>query len=398
LPHISDGRKMKELFGIHPGAEDADIEKRSRVWVRRVFRMRQKKALIFLAILLAVLLPLLLQIVRPFFTPFVLASILAIMLYPVKEWLRARIRRPVLASLLTTLAAVFLLGILIAVVGLSLTRELTTAYNALNQRYLQEGGWPSLAARTTDRVVDAVATRLPIDKDAIRTELFERMKWASAYLLKNAGVAVGGVTDALINSLIMTIFLYFFLRNGRDWIKQLAVLTPLDARTNERLLGTVRDSVTANLSGMLAVIIAQGLLLSLAFWFVGVHSPGLWGMLGGLASIVPIVGAFLIWAPVVIAFALDGAYWQALFLALWGFLVVGTVDNILRPWIVGKRNKLHPVLIALAAIGGVYAFGALGILLGPLIISLVSVLVQEIHPLMPHRDIADGGAGPPSEH
>jgi predicted PurR-regulated permease PerM len=356
--------------------------------------MRQKGALIFLTITLVILLPLLLQIAWPFFTPFVLSFILAVMLYPVKEWLRLRTRRPGLASLLTTFATVFLLGILVAGVGLSLTKELTDAYIALNQRSLQEGGWPALAARTTDRVVDAVATRLPIDKEAIRTELFERMKGASAYLLGNVGVAVGGVTSIIINCLLMTIFLYFFLRHGRDWIIQLAALTPLDSRTNDRLLRTVRDSVLANLSGMLAVVVAQGLLLGLGFWFIGVHSPVLWGMLGGLASIVPVVGAFLVWAPVVIAYVLEGAYWQALFLALWSCLVVGSADNVLRPWIVGKRNKLHPMLIALAAIGGTYAFGALGILLGPLLVSFFAVLMQEILNLIPQHN-ADRAAEPP---
>ena len=353
--------------------------------------MRQKSALIFLAIVLAILLPLLLQIAWVFITPFVLASVLAIMLHPAKEWLRARLHRPGVSAFLITLAAVLLLGVLVAFVGLSLTQELTNAYNTLSQRSLEEGGWPSLAARTTDRVVDAVATRLPIDKEAIRTELLDRMKGASAYLLRNVGVAVGA-DQRVINGLLGTIFLDFPLRYGSDWIARLAAFTPLDSRTNDRLLRTVRDSVRANLSGMLAVIVAQGLLLSLGFWFIGVHSPVLWGMIAGLASIVPVVGAFLIWAPVVIAYVLQGAYWQALFLVLWGALIAGSADNVLRAWIVGKRNELHPMLIALAAIGGTYAFGALGILLGPLLISLAAVLIQEIQPLIPHRKTADGEA------
>jgi|WetSurMetagenome_2_1015567.scaffolds.fasta_scaffold182636_1 predicted PurR-regulated permease PerM len=359
--------------------------------------MKQKSALIFLTIVLAILLPLLLQVAWPFFTPFILASILAIMLHPVKEWLRVRTRRPGMSSFLTTFAAVLLLGVLVAFVGLSLTQELTNVYNGLSRRSPQEGGWPSLAARTTDRVADAVATRLPIDKDAIRTELLDRMKGASAYLLSNVGVAVGGVTNAVVNGLLGTIFLYFLLRYGSDWVARLAALTPLDSRTNDRLLRTVRDSILANLSGMLAVIVAQGLFLSLGFWFIGVRSPALWGMLGGLASIVPVVGAFLIWAPVAIAYVLMGAYGQALFLVLWSSLVVGSVDNFLRPWIVGKRNELHPMLIALAAIGGTYAFGALGILLGPLLVSLVAVLIQEIQPLIPHRKFANGVAEPQSD-
>lgn len=345
--------------------------------------------------MLAILLPFLLLVARPFFVPFVLASILAIMLHPVKEWLCKRTRRPALAAILTTFATVLLLGILLAIVGLSLTGELTDAYNALNQRSLEEGGWPSLAARTTDRVVDALATRLPIDKEAIRTELLDRMKGASAYLLSNVGVAVGGVTNMIITSLLVTIFLYFLLRHGSDWIERLAALTPLDSRTHDRLLRTVRDAVLANLTGMLAVIIAEGLLLSLGFWLVNVRSPVLWGMLGGLASIIPLVGAFIIWAPVAIAKILEGSYWQALFLALWGFLAVGSMDNVLRPWIVGKRNKLHPILIALSAIGGTYAFGALGILVGPLLASLVSVLVQEIQRLIQHQEPEKNPAGEP---
>jgi predicted PurR-regulated permease PerM len=351
--------------------------------------MRQKSALIFLAIALAVILPLLFQVARPFFTPFILASILAIMLHPLKEWLKKRMRRHGLASFLTTLAAVSILGVLVTVVGVGLTGELTDAYNSLNQSSLGEGGWPSLAARATEKVVDTLATRLPIDREAIRKELINRMKSASAYLLRNIGVAVGGVTNVVVTCLLMTIFLYFLLRYGNEWVARLAALTPLDPGTNDRLIRTVRDSVLANLNGMLAVIVAQGLLLSLAFWIIGVRSPVLWGMLGGLASIVPVLGSFLVWAPVAIAYVLEKAYWQSLFLVLWGIFVVGSADNLLRPWIVGKRNKLHPMLIALAAIGGTYAFGALGILLGPLLISLAAALMQEIQLLISKNRIAD---------
>ncbi len=120
-------------------------------------------------------------------------------------------------------------------------------------------------------------------------------------------------------------------------------------------------------------------------------------MIGGLASIVPVFGAFLIWAPVAIAYVLEGAYGQALFLVIWGSLIVGSADNILRPWIVGKRNGIHPMLIALAAIGGDLCIRRPGILLGPLLISFAAALIQEIQPLIPHRKIANGEAEPQSD-
>jgi predicted PurR-regulated permease PerM len=349
--------------------------------------MSKRGSLIFLAVVLASLLPSLLQIAWPFLTSFILASILAIVINPANKWLSRRVHRLGLATFLTTFATVFLLGIILAFAGLAITRELTTTYDALSRRSLEEGGWPALVTHTADRVVDALATRLPLNKDAIRTELLNRMKAATGYLLNNVGAAVGGVTSILITGLLVIIFLYFLLRHGGDWIGRLAVLIPLDPRVTASLFKTVRDSVVANVNGVLAVAAVQGLLLCLGFWFVGVRSPVLWGAFGGLASIIPVVGSPLVWVPVVIAFVFMGSYWKALLLGLWGALVVGSVDNVLRPFVVRARDKQHPMLIALAAIGGTYAFGVLGILLGPLVVSLVAALLKEIQKLVsPSRE------------
>jgi predicted PurR-regulated permease PerM len=192
---------------------------------------------------------------------------------------------------------------------------------------------------TTDQVVDSLSTHLPVDKEAIRTELLDGMKTASGYLLNNTTAAIGGVTTALITGLLVMIFLYFFLRYGREWVGRLTVLIPLDGRISTNILRTVHNSVVANVNGVLAAVIGQGVLLGLGFWFVGLRSPVLWGFIGGLASIIPIVGAPLVWVPVVVAYIFLGAYWKALTLALWGALIVGSVDNVVRPLIVGSGEK-----------------------------------------------------------
>lgn len=363
--------------------------------------MPQRGSLIFLAVVLTVLLPFLLLVAWPFLTAFILAAILCIVVNPLKEWLSLRTQRPVLATVLTTFATVFVVGIVLAIAGFTITQELTAVYEALSQRSLQEGGWPALVTQTADRVVDALATRLPVDKEAIRKELIDQMKDASGYVLDRIGTAVGGVTTIFITALLVTGFLYFLLRYGKHWIDRLAVLTPLDARTTAGILRTVNDSVVANVNGVFAAILGQGLLLSLGFWLVGVRSPVLWGAFGGLASIIPVVGAPLVWVPVAIAFLLMESYWKTLFLVLWGSLVVGSVDNVLRPLVVGAREKQHPMLIALAAIGGTYAFGPLGILLGPLVVSLVAALLKEIQKLIapsaaPAEYRTDEAAKPPA--
>ena len=344
--------------------------------------IQQRRSIIFLFALLAVILPILLQIAWPFFTSFILASVIAIIMSPIKELLSRRIHRPNLATVLTTLATVSLLGIVFTIVGFTITHEVTAIYNAFSQQSVEEGGWPAFVAATADRVVDVLATRLPIDKEAIRAELIDGMKSASSYLLSNIGIAVGGVTNFIITGFLVTIFLYFLLKYGKDWIARLAALSPLDPPTAENILRTIHDSVVANVNGMLAVALAQGSLLILGFWFVGVRSPVLWGALGGIASIVPVVGALIVWVPVAIGFLVMGSYWKALILGLWGVLAVGSADNILRPIVVGRREKQHPMLVALAAIGGTFAFGALGILLGPLMVSLVAALLKEIQQLV----------------
>ncbi len=345
--------------------------------------------LIFLAVLLASLLPILLRIAWPFLTSFILASILAIVINPANKWLSRRVHRLGLATFFTTVATVFLLGIILTSTGFALAQELTDTYDGLSRRSLEEGGWPALVTHTVDRVVEALATRLPLNADAIRTELLDGMRTVTGFLRNNVGAAVGGVTSVLITGLLTTIFLYFLLRHGEVWLARLAALTPLEPRVATSLFQTVHDSVVANVNGVLAVAFAQGLFLSLGFWFVGVRSPVLWGAIGGLASIIPVVGSPLVWVPVVIAFLFMGAYWKALLLGVWCTLVVGSVDNVLRPFVVGARGKQHPMLIALAAIGGTYAFGVLGILLGPLAVALAAALLKEIQELVSARELIE---------
>lgn len=341
-----------------------------------------QRSVLFLAVVLTALLPFLILVAWPFLTSFILAAIICIVVNPLKEWLTVRTQRPVLATVLTTFSTLFVVGGVLTLVGFTVTQELTTVYEELNSQTLQEGGWPALATHTANRAFGAVATLLPIDRDAIRNELITQMKTASGYLLDSVGAAVGGVTTILITALLVNVFLYLLLRHGKDWIDRLTDWTPLAPPTTASILRTVKDSVVANVNGVFAVVVGQGLLLSLGFWLAGVRSPVLWGALGGLASIVPVVGAPLVWVPVAIAFLLMASYWKALFLVLWCAVVVGSVDNVLRPLVVGARERHHPALIALAAIGGTYAFGPLGILLGPLVVSLVGALLKEIQKLI----------------
>ena len=289
--------------------------------------------LIFLAVLLASLLPSLLRIAWSFLTSLNLGPILTIVINPANQWLGRRVHRLELATFFTIFATAFLLGIILESAGFALAEELTATYDGLSRRSREEGDWPALVTYSADQL----ATRLPLNQDAIPTELLDGMRTVSGCLRNNVGAAVGAVTSVLITRLLTTIFFNLLLRHGEDWIGRLAAETPLDPRVTASLFRTVHDSVVANVNGVLAVAFGQGLLLSLGFWIGGVQSPVLWGAIGGLASVILVVGSPLVWVPVVIAFLFMGFYWRVLLLGLWGTLVVGSVDHVLRPFVVGAR-------------------------------------------------------------
>lgn len=343
--------------------------------------MSPQRQRILLGLLLAALLPVLLRIVWPFATSFVLALMLATVMHSANSRLSRRLRRPGLASFLTALGTVTVLGIAVWFACITLVKETAGVYNSLNQRSLEEGGWPEMITHTTDRIVDAISTRLPVAKEMIREQLLAGLKVGAGYLVTMTRAVLQSMTSFLFTSVLATIFLYYLLRYGEEWVRRSTALIPLSPPITANLLRTAHQSIIANVTGVLGVALAQGLFLSLGFWIVGFRSPLLWGIFGAMASVVPFVGATLVWVPAVIGLVLMGSYGKALVLGLWGGLLVGSLDNIVRPLIVGAREKQHPVLIGFAMLGGTYAMGPLGLLLGPLVISLTGAVVEEIQKL-----------------
>ena len=343
--------------------------------------MDQRKQQILLFLLLGCLLLVLLRIAWPFASSLMLATLLATVLHPVNSKLSRRLRRPALASFLTTLGAVIILEVVLGFVGYRVVKDAAKIHHALNQRSIEEGGWSAMIAHSTDQIADALATRLPVSKETIRTELDTGMRSGVHYLAGRTQAVIKNIVSILVIAVLANILLYYLLRHGESWLARGAALVPLSPHITATLLRVTHRSIVANLNGVLAVALAQGLFLGLGFWFLGIGSPMLWGLFGAIASVIPFVGSTLIWVPFVIGLILIGAYGKALMLGLWGGLVVGSLDNILRPLIVGTQEKEHPVLLGFAMLGGTYAFGPLGLILGPLAVSLTGGVVQELHSL-----------------
>ena len=344
---------------------------------------KRSSALIFLAIVLLLLLPFAWQIVQPFASPFIVAAALGIVMKPIHNWVGRRMK-PGGAALLTTLATVFIIMIPLGLIGFALTQELNDAYDRLSKMSAQEGGWQALVTHNVDRAIDTVVEHLPVNisKEKVKSEALDWTRKITGSVLHIVGAAFGGITSSLMMGIVVIILLYPVLRYGPGWVDRLPGLIPLDPHTTASIVQGVRGTVVANVNGVLAVSACQGFLLGLGFWILGLRSPVTWGLICMITSMIPVVGTLIVWFPVALALLIGGAYVKAGLLALWCILIVGTADNIIRPLVVRGKMNQHPLLVVISVIGGTQVFGALGILLGPLIISLVMALFAEIRKLV----------------
>lgn len=307
----------------------------------------------------------------PFLQALAWAVTLAVLFTPLQRWLEARLKYPSLAAM----TSILIIGLIVLVpatfVGQRLVLQASRGANLLESRYAT-GEWrqaldaqPALA-QLTDRI-----TRHLNLADTIRS--------ATSWLSNAAGSILTGSVFQVIGVCLTFYLLFFFLRDRRSALQTLRGLSPLTEAEMDRLFARIGNTIFATVYGTLAVAAAQGLLGGLMFWWLGLSAPLLWGVVMSLLAVVPALGAFIVWIPAALFLVLQGSWGKALILTLWGLLAVSTVDNLLRPILVGNRLKLHTVLIFLSVVGGVILFGTAGLILGPVLLTITMELLEIWH-------------------
>jgi predicted PurR-regulated permease PerM len=174
------------------------------------------------------------------------------------------------------------------------------------------------------------------------------------------------------------LLLFFILRDGKRLYAPSLDLLPLTRKKSSEIYDVVYDTVHATFIGIVLVAILQGTLLGITFWALGLPAPLLWGSVAILLCMIPFAGAPIVWVPTCLLLASQGHWVQAVILAIVGMGVIGLVDNIFKPVIIGMRVKLHPMAVALAIFGGIATMGPVGILVGPVVLSVLLGAVQVI--------------------
>jgi predicted PurR-regulated permease PerM len=228
----------------------------------------------------------------------------------------------------------------------------------------------------TGRVLRWASQYFDIEQLRSGQYIFDRLKGVSGQVAGQTLGVIGGVIGAIVQMFFVIFTMYYLFRDGDKIFAALRDALPLDKEQATAIMARTRDVIGASVYGVLAIAIVQGVLGGLAFWVLGVPSAIVWGVVMTFLSMIPMLGAFLVWVPAAIYLGLTGHPVKALLMVLWGTLVIGMADNFLRPKLVGERTKLHELLIFFAVLGGLQVFGVLGIVLGPVVLAITLALVD----------------------
>ncbi len=305
---------------------------------------------------------------EPFLPALTWAISLSVLFTPFQRWLESKLSHPNLSAMIAVVVIAFIVVAPVVFVGQTLVDQAAQGAQLIETK-VTSGEWR--------RAIDAQPSLAPVAKKIERElDLPGMMKSLATWFSTKAGAFVSGSMLQVVSFGLIFYLLFFFLRDRRSALASLHHLSPLSRVETETLLDRVRDTIQATVYGTLVVSIIQGLLAGLMFWCLGLPAPLLWGVVMALLSVVPMLGAFVVWIPAALFLALEGSWGKSVILILWGMLIVGTVDNLLRPVLVGNLLKLHTVLAFISVVGGLMLFGPAGLILGPVVLTITTVLLE----------------------
>jgi len=314
--------------------------------------------------------------------------VLAILFAPLYRRLLAATRqKPTPAALLTLLSIIVMVILPLSLIGASLVRQAVGVYDMIGSGQIDFGRYfQQIVGVLPDWVVSLLERFELTDLASLEQKLSEGAAQVSQVFARYAINFGRNTFDFLVSLTIMLYLLFFLLRDGQGLANRIKRAVPLSRMYKQRLFDNFTTVIRATVKGNVLVAMAQGALGGLIFWFLDVQAPLLWGVVMAFLSLLPAVGAALVWAPVAVYFLVTGAIWQGVVLIAFGVLVIGLVDNILRPILVGKDTKMPDYLVLLSTLGGMALFGLNGFVIGPVIAALfiaaweMFASAEEFHP------------------
>lgn len=349
--------------------------------------MKHEYFLISLFFLLcAIIFYLFYQLIVPFFAPICWAAVLTIIFYPLYEWLLKKIKRKALtATAMCGLIVVVIIGP-ITYLFVAIVNEAADAVTKVNE--LHSSGELTEFLDFNIPILNTAKEKLSAYYDISKINMEEMVKDAinkvSGVLVNQTTWLVANGTKAVFYFGLMVFAMFYFFRDGETLVNKIKRLMPLSVSQVDAAVKQLRDVIEATIYGGVAIAILQGVLGGLLFVIMGIPSPVFWGAIMAFLALIPIVGASLIYIPAGIILMFSGSIIKGIIVVAVGTIIVSQVDNVIRPLLISGKTSLHPLLLFFTIMGGIYLFGLLGLVVGPMIaacfVILLNVFELQLHP------------------
>lgn len=308
------------------------------------------------------------QLIRPFVSALLWAVAFAVLANPFYRWLYRRVRFRWLAAAISVLAVGVVLVLPTVALAPNLAAEAASAVDTITKS-LENSRWQERLAQ-----IKGVSTVVHWLESTV--DLREVGRGLARVLTTGISSVVKGSVAGVVQFLVSGFLLFYLFRDQDQALATLKSLLPITPKEADMLFQRFSDTIYAIIYGKLLTAVAQGTIGGLGFWILGVSAPWFWGLVMTALSFLPIVGASLVWGPAALFLMLDGHLGRAVLLVLWGLVVVAPIESLLYPILVGHRLRLHNAFVIIAVLGGLAAFGAAGLFLGPAILALTIGLVS----------------------
>lgn len=335
---------------------------------------------VFGLVFAGVLLWALFRILAPFLSPILWALLAAFLLFPANRWLRKRLkgRKGAAALVLTTIVILGIVGpaVSLAVAFVGQGSDLLTKLSAMADQYKIARPSDILQVPVVDRILHAIQDRIPVTTDQVQKWLVDGLTRAVEFLLASGRSVFVGALGAMVSLALALFLVYFFCRDGDEFARRIMRLIPIDEARKKRLVEHLSSVTRAVVLGSLVTALAQGAFIGLGFGVAGLPSPVVFGVLAAVCALLPVGGTALVWIPGALLLGAQGRWGWAIFLAIWGGVVVGSADNILKPMLISGRAQISTLPVFIGVLGGLAAFGMIGMFLGPVLLALALEMIR----------------------
>jgi predicted PurR-regulated permease PerM len=350
---------------------------------------REHIFLIFILFLTFLSIYLLYEILSPFLSSIVWAILLAMVFYPLFKKLQHLLKKKaILSALIMTLLVLVVIVLPFTFLLASLAGDIIDLYHQV-EKMIKTGELQAYFEKIKEiPLLNWILARLGQHIDLSKTDplsfILSNLNQISTLIFNQTTVLLRGFSTFIAGFFFTLLSLYYLFKDGSTLFEGLKEIAPLPSKEKDLLIQRFKDMIYATMYGGILIALIQGILGGLSFWVLGLPSPVFWGSAMALLSFIPVGGTALIWGPAAIILLIGGAVLKGLLLLGIGVFVISMVDNLLRPSFISTRTNIHPLLLFFAVLGGVQAFGLIGLVAGPLIatffLTLVEIYIEGIKP------------------